>query len=62
MQATRIVRRSSLVDLTGLSMSTIYRLIAQGRFPAPVRLSDQAVGWNLSEVNEWIDGRSSVRH
>ena len=46
------VRRS-----TGLSRSTIYLRIAEGRFPKPVRLGGRAVGWLEAEVQEWLELR-----
>jgi len=46
------VRRS-----TGLSRSTIYLRIAEGRFPKPVSLGGRAVGWLEAEVQEWLTRR-----
>ena len=46
------VRRS-----TGLSRSTIYLRIAEGRFPKPVSLGGRAVGWLEAEVPEWLERR-----
>ena len=60
MPTTQIVRRSALQSLTGLSMSTLYRLIARGEFPAQIRLSEQAVGWQLCSVEAWIETRKAV--
>lgn len=57
MQATRIVRRRGLKELTGLSLSTIHRLVRNERFPRPLRLSAQAVGWDINDVHEWIEAR-----
>lgn len=39
---------------TGLSRSTIYLRITQGRFPRPVRLGKRAVGWLESDISAWI--------
>lgn len=40
--------------LTTLSRATIYRFIAVGRFPVPLKLSPQGrVAWRLSEVCAW---------
>lgn len=57
MTVKRIVRRHGLKELTGLSLSTIHRLIRTRRFPAPIRLSTQAVGWDINDVHEWIEAR-----
>ena len=37
--------RIASVVRTGLGRSTIYRLIAEHKFPTPVRLAGRAVGW-----------------
>ena len=56
---TRILRLPDVLQLVGLSKSTVYALIKAGLFPAPVRLSgSRAVGWVLSTVIAWIDSRN----
>lgn len=49
-----MLRRRSVERMTGLSKSTLYRLIKQGRFPAPLRMTRKAVRWRREEVNEWL--------
>ena len=53
----KILRRPAVQTMTGLTTSTLYRLIRNGQFPRPVRLGPQAVGWRIEEVTEWISGR-----
>ncbi len=43
--ADRIVRMKTVLARTGLSRSTIYRKIAEGTFPAQVRISVNGAGW-----------------
>lgn len=50
----RIIRLNTVLDRTGLSRSTMYRKIADGTFPAQVRISINGAGWHESEVNRWI--------
>jgi prophage regulatory protein len=38
----------------GLSRSTIYRKIAEGTFPAQVRISVNGAGWRESDIDRWI--------
>ncbi len=54
---TRFLRLPEVQDRTGLSRSTIYARLDQGRFPRPVSLGSRAVGWIESEVEEWIRER-----
>lgn len=52
-----MLRRSSVERMTGLSKSTLYRLIKQGNFPPPLRLTRKAVRWRRDEINEWLSHR-----
>jgi len=61
MTSVRIVRPRGLRALTSLSLATIYRLIKRGDFPRPIRLSVQAVGWDINDINAWIDSRKSLQ-
>ena len=53
----RFLRLPEVLARTGLSRSTIYVRLDQGRFPRPVSLGARAVGWLESEVDEWIRER-----
>ncbi len=52
-----ILRLPEVKRSTGLSRSTIYLRIAEGRFPKPVSLGGRAVGWLEAEVQEWLTRR-----
>jgi prophage regulatory protein len=39
--------------ITGLSKTSLYALIREKSFPAPVRLGPRAVAWVRSEVRQW---------
>jgi len=56
----RILRRAEVVELTGLSGTTLWRLRRRGEFPDPVQLAQQRVGWIEDEVIEWIESRPRV--
>jgi prophage regulatory protein len=49
----RILRLNAVLDLTGLSRSTLYRKVAEGTFPSQVQLSNRCVGWRTSAIAEW---------
>ena len=53
----RFLRLPEVLARTGLSRSTIYVRLDQGRFPRPVSLGGRAVGWIEAEVDEWIRRR-----
>lgn len=53
-EADRFMRRPEVQRVTSLSRSSLYRLIAAGDFPAPIRLSANSVAWLASEVHAWV--------
>ena len=61
MQAPQIVKRPEVEAATGLSRSSIYRLVATGAFPAPLKLSSRSVGWRADELAAWIEQRTAER-
>ena len=46
---------------TGLSRTTIHRLIKRGDFPAPKSLGARAVGWQVKAVRNWCANRPDAR-
>lgn len=46
---------------TGLSNSNLYRCIAAGTFPAPVKIGIRASAWSADEVDRWIAERIAAR-
>ena len=56
------VRMAAVVRITGLGRSTIYRLMAENKFPSPVRLAKRAVAWRRVDLEIWSAERSTVSH
>ena len=59
--ADRIIRLKTVLARAGLSRSTIYRKIAEGTFPAQVRISVNGAGWRESDIDRWIADPASWR-
>ena len=57
MSQERMLGLRSMVLRTGLSKSTLYRLIKQGSFPPPLQLAPRAVRWRSDEIDEWLSNR-----
>ena len=51
----RIIRIRTVLALTGLSRSTLYRKMNEGTFPRQVRISVHGAGWRESAINRWIE-------
>ncbi|MEN9416912.1 MAG: hypothetical protein RI988_532 [Pseudomonadota bacterium] len=57
-----LLRIGAVTRLIGLGRSTIYRLMAESRFPAPVRLSTRAIAWRRSDLDRWSAERPPATH
>ena len=53
-RVTRLIRLPEVQHRVGLGRSTIYRWMAEGKFPRPVQLGGYSVAWQELEVEEWI--------
>lgn len=60
----RVMRLPEVCAASGLAKATIYVLIPRGEFPSQVNLTPggRAVGWRLSEVEEWIAKRKGKKN
>jgi prophage regulatory protein len=61
-QASTFLRMAVVIRMTGLGRSTIYRLIAESKFPRPVRLAKRAVAWRRADLDRWSEARPTVMH
>ena len=50
----KILRLPAVIEKTGLSKTTIYRFIGEGKFPAPVRIGERATGWHEADITQWM--------
>ena len=60
--APLFLRMPTVLRLTGLGRSTIYRLIADNKFPCPVRLGPRAVAWRRADLERWSEARPTIAH
>lgn len=56
----RIVRPKELSQLLGISKVTLWRMEKEGKLPARIKISDRAVGWTESSINEWIKNKTQL--
>lgn len=57
-QADRVESLGEFADRTGMSMSTLRRLIDRGEGPVVTRLSERKVGIRSSHGDVWLDSRA----
>jgi prophage regulatory protein len=55
---TNLLRLPAVARVVGLSRTTIYKRIEEGRFPAPINLGERAVAWREDEIAAWIAQRT----
>ncbi len=56
-----LLRLPQVSARTGLSRSELYRRIALGTFPAPIKIGARASAWNSLEIDHWIAERIAAR-
>lgn len=60
-QPDRIIRMNTVRARTGLSRSTIYRKMAEGTFPARLKISTNGTGWRESDIGRWVSNPAGWR-
>ena len=54
---TRLLTLRDVMAMTALSRSAVYALMAESRFPKPIRIGSRAVRWVDQEVADFIASR-----
>ena len=55
------LRIEIVTAVIGLSVPTVYRLMAKGDFPRPIKLTSSARAWKLSDIIDWMQSRAAAR-
>lgn len=56
----RYIRRPDVEAMTGLSCSSIYKMMSEGTFPKPIKLTKKAVAWPEHQIAEWLNSRPTA--
>lgn len=56
---SQLIKLPDVINLTGLSSSSVYRLASNGEFPKPIKLTagGRSSAWIAEEVNQWVEER-----
>ncbi len=54
---SKLLTQRQVVDLVGISRTTIWRLERAGKFPRRRQVSTKAVRWFQAEIEDWISSR-----
>ena len=57
--SVKILRRTEVEQIVGLSRSTLYAMMAENTFPKPIKLGKRAIGWPDNVIEAWIEERKS---
>jgi prophage regulatory protein len=52
-----VLRRPEVQSRTGLSRSSIYKMVKDSTFPKPVSLGARAIGWRDRDIDQWLENR-----
>ena len=55
-----ILRWPDVRAKVALCRSTVYLKISNGTFPKPIKLSERAVGWLESDIDNWLQQRIKI--
>ncbi len=53
----RIIRAKKVSEQTGKSRVQIWRDVRAGRFPPPIILGPNSIGWYEDEISFWLENR-----
>lgn len=57
MELGKLLRRSEVEEITGLSTASIYRKMRDGSFPVAIKIGANTVRWSLAELEHWLSTR-----
>lgn len=58
--ADKILRPRAVCDRLSISRTTLWRKQKDGKFPAPIRLGSNSIGWRESQIEAWLDSREAA--
>ncbi|KPW04800.1 AlpA family transcriptional regulator [Pseudoalteromonas sp. P1-8] len=57
-----LIRREEVINMTGLSRSTIYTLMKNSEFPLSIKLSERSVAWRRGDIQDWISNKITSKN
>jgi prophage regulatory protein len=51
---SKLLRLPAVCERTGLSRTTLYRWVADGRFPHPIKVGPRLIAWPSRTIDQWI--------
>ncbi|MGF1826251.1 AlpA family transcriptional regulator [Vibrio splendidus] len=60
--SSRLLRLKEVIQVTGISRSSLYKYLNEGQFPPPISLGARSVAWIDHEVQAWITTKMKQRN
>ncbi|MDP3334501.1 MAG: AlpA family phage regulatory protein [Methylococcaceae bacterium] len=60
LKAGNNLRVSALAPRLGISKNTVWRLVREGKFPKPIKLSTKISVWKADDVLAWLASKEAV--
>lgn len=57
-----IISASEVSNRIGVSRVTLWRWENAGEFPLRIKIGPNRVGWRVSEIEDWVSSRPTVRN
>ncbi|MCK8126146.1 AlpA family phage regulatory protein [Pseudoalteromonas sp. 2CM39R] len=57
-----LIRREEVINMVGLSRSTIYTLMKNSEFPLSIKLSERSVAWRRGDIQNWINDKIAPKN
>lgn len=56
----KVSAKPERVGLLPVSEKTIWTWVKQGKFPQPIKMSENVTVWRMSEVQAWIEEQANI--
>ncbi len=60
-EGKRLLRTREFAERLGISVATLYRLIAAGKLPPPIKIGG-ASAWPSSDLDAIVERRATISH
>lgn len=57
----KLIPGKEVTKIVGFGRTKLNLLVKEGKFPQPIRFSDNFIRWDLEEVNNWIEQQKAMR-
>jgi len=54
----RFLKLKEVIQMTGISKTTIYRLMETSSFPAQYQITENMVRWKEGDISEWMQQKT----